>query len=135
MNWGRRFHMNVGEKSSHLGELTRLTGPARLHINSPLIDCVNIWKKVRRCQAAILVLNWVKHNFSLWASLRSIFHWNKNKSFVSYFSQLSGFYIHVWKPVNWLKYETLKILLMSRSLVGLTWFQGNLLQECEHSFV
>ena len=37
LNWDRRFHMNVGEKSSHLGELARLTGPAHLHVNSPLV--------------------------------------------------------------------------------------------------
>ena len=29
--------MIVEKKSSHLGELARLTGPAHLHMNSPLI--------------------------------------------------------------------------------------------------
>ena len=29
-------------------------------------------KKVRGIQAAILVLNWVKHSFSLWISLNSL---------------------------------------------------------------
>ena len=40
------------------------------------MECIELnWlcklmKKVKSCQAAIVVLNWVKHGFSLWVSLK-----------------------------------------------------------------
>ena len=35
LTWDRRFYVNMGQKSPHLGEPVHLTGPAHLHMNSP----------------------------------------------------------------------------------------------------
>ena len=44
-------------------------------------------KKVRSCQAAILVLKWVKHSFSLWVSLS---HWSQLDFKKQYLSSVSS---------------------------------------------